>query len=217
MTTLDSQPLSRKMSTILCCQLWGKPICDDEECHLGFTREQKGNSMPAQTLRKAKFPIDFSLPVGFVPPSLIPQLISIPRQEGTHEPEAGSDSRAGKCSPWSHGQGASTGPSRAIRLRGRRTSTGLSNKRLQPPGSLRYWKHMFAGEKEKKQLNTHTIAVSRRVRETRAHGWRGSGGGHGDGAPRHRLHGPGRAAAATPNLQPLCRSGTRRVEALHML
>lgn len=205
------------MSAILCYQVWGKSIRGDEECHLGFAREQKGNSMPAQTLRKAKFPIDFPLPVGFVPPSLIPQLISIPRQEGLHEPEAGSDSGAGKCSPWSHGPGMSTGPSRAIRLRGRRTSTELSNNGLQPLGSLGYWKHMFVGEKEKKQLNTHTIAVSRRVRETRAHGWRGSGGGRGDGAPRHCLHGPGRAAAATPNSQPLCRSGTRRVEALDVL
>lgn len=33
----------------------------------GFTREQKGNSMPAQALEEAKHPIDFSLPVRFVP------------------------------------------------------------------------------------------------------------------------------------------------------
>lgn len=90
-------------------------------------------------------------------------------------------------------RGASGGPRRAIRLRGRRISAGLSNNGLQPPGSLGYWKHMFVGEKEKKQLNFHAIAVSRRVRETRAHGWRGSGGGHGEGAPRRRH--PKRAAS----------------------
>lgn len=102
----------------------------------------------------------------------------MPQQEGAQEPEASSDTEAGT---WSHSWGASTKPSWAIGLRGRRISAGLSNNGLQPPGSFRYWKHMFSGEKEKKQLNIHTIAVSRRVRETRAHGWGGSGRGHGDG------------------------------------
>lgn len=77
---------------------------------------------------------------------------------------------------------------------------------------------MFLGEKEKKQLNIPTIAVSRRVRETRARGWRGSSRGHGDGAPHHCLSSPGRAAAATPNLQPCKSAGSkhqRRFEKLN--
>lgn len=80
-----------------------------------------------------------------------------------------SPSQWGLSLRWQEGTGDSgDSPSQALSLQGKRISTGLSNHRPQLLGSLRYWKHMFTGEKEKKQLKIHTIAVGRRVRETRA-------------------------------------------------
>jgi len=98
-------------------------------------------------LREAKFPADFSLPVGFVP--LDSFLSFSPRAGGDAGARPGSDTGQGSAAP-SHGRGASARPSRAIRLRGSRISAGLSNNGRQPRRSLRYWKHMFGGEKEKK-------------------------------------------------------------------
>lgn len=146
--------------------------------------------MPSRALGEAKFPTDFSLPVGFVP---LHSFLGSSPSRGRRGRAALPPGQESTASPPKPRRGASSGPRRAIRLRGRRISAGLSNNGLQPPGSLGYWKHMFVGEKEEKQLNFHAIAVSRRVRETRARGWRGSGGGHGEGAPRRRH--PKRAAS----------------------
>lgn len=68
-TATAAPPCRRGVTLCVCGHHWGKPVHNDEEHNLGFTREQKGNTMPARALRDfpSKFPINFPLAVGFAP------------------------------------------------------------------------------------------------------------------------------------------------------
>lgn len=156
--------------------------------NLGFTREQKGHSMPAQALEEAKHPIDFSLPVRFVP---LHSFLGL-------SPSCGRRGYVGhglavtlghKAQPPEPRLESQRQPQLGYQATGQEDPRRAQQQRPPTVGLARILEtHVRWRERKKAAEYSMQFAVSRWVRETRAHGWRGSGGGHRDRAQRHHPH-----------------------------